>query len=647
MKAYNYFKILFLSLTCVKTAKAQVPFTDYLCSSDTLFNSAKRFSNTVNSTTIINSLKTSNFADGQLNGEISGIGFNRSSTFTNYEGKGKLKSFESGFLYSLHNFSSGSQLTAINKNSVSLSIIGQPALSGTETVPYSSNIVPIPTRLQKMITGESSFSSSNSRGNLFVTTKFYRNNNDLYIVNKDTFSSANDKGVITPQFEGLKTNFKTLLSKLSSAEYEGWILELDRINNNVQYRRFDLGRSPRSAFKIVSERISDATTSKITETYQVLGDDGFNILIKTVENNKVHEFYVYSEEETAQENHWTRINPEVSGKVESLGKNYLIDLYSSIIKDSTLQYTVFLNVKDLHYNRANQNIILTSQGGTEDFDQFINSYGLKTTETSGPVLASNLKEFLSSGLVSDPYGSIIEIKGSDDLALITKCNFDFGRGRKFTNPVSINLYNVQYEDENSIPQDAQFLVFSESVFSNQQGQNPSHKTGVNNFQNEIYLANLTGVDFDGVSVDFTKLDYRLVGVETSGASISIAKYSEAYLPLIVLGNSPNLTTDSISVLKGFAEQFINPIKCEEANTIIEIEEQMVEVIAFPNPISKDGINGKLLKINTKDNLNLYDFSGKLILREHDSNCMDISKCDVGLYILKGDLGWSKKVVIID
>ena len=70
MKAYNYFKILFLSLTCVKAAKAQVPFTDYLCSSDTLFNSAKRFSNTVNSTTIINSLKTSNFADGQLNGEI-------------------------------------------------------------------------------------------------------------------------------------------------------------------------------------------------------------------------------------------------------------------------------------------------------------------------------------------------------------------------------------------------------------------------------------------------------------------------------------------------------------------------------------------------------------------------------------------------
>ena len=161
------------------------------------------------------------------------------------------------------------------------------------------------------------------------------------------------------------------------------------------------------------------------------------------------------------------------------------------------------------------------------------------------------------------------------------------------------------------------------------------------------MANLTGFDFDGVSVDFTKLDYRLVGVETSGASISIAKYSEAYLPLIVLGNSPNLTTDSISVLKGFAEQFINPIKCEEANTIIEMEEQMVEVIAFPNPISIGNVNGKVLNINIKDNLNLYDFSGNLILREEDSNHMDISKCDVGLYILKGDLGWSKKVVIID
>ena len=206
---------------------------------------------------------------------------------------------------------------------------------------------------------------------------------------------------------------------------------------------------------------------------------------------------------------------------------------------------------------------------------------------------------------------------------------------------------MQYEDENSIPQDAQFLVFSESVFSNQQGQNPSHKTGVNNFQNEIYLANLNGVDFEGVSVDFTKLDYRLVGVETSGASISIAKYSEAYLPLIVLGNSSNLTSDSITVLKGFAEQFIDPIKCEESNTIIEMEKQMVEVIAFPNPISIGNVNGKVLNINIKDNLNLYDFSGNLILREEDSNHLDISKCDVGLYILKGDLGWSKKVVIID
>jgi hypothetical protein len=644
MKSFKNFALIIVSGAYAGQAHAQVPFTNYLCAADTSFKGLKNYSSTVKSNSIGFSVNGDAQVDGSLTGEISGLGFNRNTSFTNYQGKGTVKTFESGFLYSLHNYNNGNTLSSINKNTISLSVLDKPLISNTEAVPYATNIAPRPTRLQKMNTGESSFSSSNSRGNLFISTRYFRSNKELFVLNNDTFPNTNDKGIVTAQFEGQKTNFKQLLSKMSSAEYEGWILELDRINNNIQYRRFDLGRAPRSAFKIISERVNETTSSIITESYQVLGDE-FNILLKTTENNKIHEFYVYSEIENSLESHWTLLNKEVSGKLETLNREYLIDLYQSILRDTTLEYTIFHKIKDLHYNRANQNIILISQGGSSDYNKFLQDNGLSKVIDLKISYSSNLKEFESGGIINDPYGSIIEIKGIDDLPLFTKCNFDLGKGRKFTNPVSINLTNVQYEDENFLPKNSSYFVFTEGVFSNKQGQNPGNKKGENDFQNEIYLADLSLTDESDVSIDFSKLDYRLVGVTAGGEEISIPKYSEAYMPIVMVNKSLNLSADTISVLKGFAEQFINPILCEESNSTEVIQDVIVDVIVYPNPISKGISAESVLKCNIKDNLRLYDFVGNLVLESLDTNELDISKCQSGLFIIKGDKGWSRKVVI--
>lgn len=621
---------------------AQVPFTSYLCAMDTIFSGKSAIAK---QKLTKDNFFGSSFSKNTTNlpsGEIKGLAINRSGNFNYFTGGSELKSFKDGQLFTTHKIDSAGVVISKIGKSIAKFDIGTKSSSTLSYVPFAANVNPQPTTLSSIYLGTTNYQTTNNRGNIFVVEDFYVNNREIKKLNRDTFDSNNNFGGYTA-YPDDNTDYSLILNSLNSAEYTGWFLELDRTNNNFQYRRFDLGRAPRKCAIVQSERTqTPASLSRVNQTYQVLGGNGFNILVRTQLNNNVQEFSVYSEEENTLGEHWSLLNPINSGKIQPLTKEMLLDLFKAVVTHPTLEFTYFLNVTDIKVNDVTGSIILVTPGGIENIDDFKANFGIQTT----PVILTFLASSQSGSNYNDKLGHILEINASNFVVTDFKGGVASkgGNGRFFSNPYAISFYNVGYFNSNSDPINTSYAIVSERVLDNSLNQNPSYKKNQVDFQNEVYLVNLDEVLQSSNTIDFSTKSFELFQVLENNSYLIQSNYTESYLPFISVTKNLNGSVDSLNLVRGFADFYIKPDSCISSVSINEIATvASKEVIIYPNPL--DCASGNCdLSINTTDDVTVFNVHGQKVATFNNTNKLNLSNLNNGIFIVKGAKGWSKILI---
>ncbi len=629
-----------LSFT-LTTLNAQTPFTNYFCELDTQFNGKEIY--TKQSLTK-NSIWSSNHVSlpgNKSNGIISGATLNRNGNFKYFPGSSNIKTFSNANVYTTHNFdSSNIKISKFGKSELVFNVGESATLSSFNYIPFANDLNPKPIQFGNIELGTSNYQTTNNRGNLFAIESFYANNTQVYAAIKDSFSAQNAPAITTSNFPNDNTNFTNILGKLNSAEYTGWIIEMDRLTNSFQKRRFDLGRSPRKAIIINSNRTSaSASLANISRTFQILGDNEFNILIKTELNNNVQEFYVYSEEDNTLGTKWSLVNEISGGSVQPLSRNALTNLFQYIITKTELEFTYFLNVTDIEHNPNTNSLLVITPGGTADINAFKSKYGIN----NDLVVSSYLIPLLSASNYTDKLGHIIEIDGEDNLTSL-RLGITTTSGKFVSNIDKIGFTNLSYIDAQSDPQNTSFAIFSESVFDNSAGQNPSFKKNSSEFQNEVYLVNLKEVLPSASVVDFKNKNFELFQTLDNNTMAMPISYRETYLPYFYISKNQNNNVDSFCFMRGFAEFYVAPEVCSQSNSNDEILKSNVVYGVYPNPLNRN--NGSYtLNLISADATAIYSLQGNLIAAFDKSTSIEVDSIKPGLYIIKGSQGWTEKIVI--
>ncbi|SDL44881.1 choice-of-anchor I family protein [Chryseobacterium taihuense] len=73
----------------------------------------------------------------------------------------------------------------------------------------------------------------------------------------------------------------------------------------------------------------------------------------------------------------------------------------------------------------------------------------------------------------------------------------------------------------------------------------------------------------------------------------------------------------------------------------EVKAEKATFNVFPNPV----IKGNLVYFNRKQNYEMYDMSGKLMSKEKNALTIDTSKLSTGVYIIKTDEGFTKRIIV--
>lgn len=620
---------------------SQTPFTKYFCEVDTLFNNSEKISSKSLAKNSLwasnNKLKNNTSASGKING----IAINRTSNFSNYTGGSNLKTFTTAHIYTTHNFDSAGKIsTKFGKTEVGFNI-GQPAnVTAFNFIPFGTEINPQPIQINGIVLGSLSFQTSNSRGNLFAAEQYFKSNKELKGKMVDTLTSSLTPEIFPNKYPSDKTDYKNLLVSLNSAEYTGWIIEMDRSTNSFQRRRFDLGRSPRKSMIVQSNRTATSGSNATANlTYQILGENEVNILIKTVLNKNIQEFYVYTEEENTTGDHWSLINKIQGGSLQPLEKNILKNLFESIISNTELEFTSFLNITDIKLNTNTNSLILCSPGGYVDLTNFKNKYG----KANDVVLATNLLAKQSGSIVNDKLGIIYEIDGEGMLIAFNQ-GFNTTQGKFVSNIDNVSITNITYIDQNSDPQNTSYLIFSENVFDNSLGQNPKHKTTTSSYQNEHFLVNLNTLKDNADVIEFKNQNFESYMIQSSTSSSILGTYSEAFMPLFYIDQNSNSGIDSLSFVRGFAEYFIQPELCDNNISIEPIGKENQTILVYPNPVNCN-LTECLLHVNIQDDMILYTTEGKALREFKNTNQIELDGINAGIYFIKGSKGWSEIIVV--
>ncbi len=638
----NVIKAVTLSIAgTFSLSNAQTPFTKYFCELDTQFKNneilTKQSLKKNAPWYALHNAKSKTSASGS----ISGIALNRSGNFKYYSGASNIKTFSNGSIYTTHNFdSAGIKSSAIGKSELVFNIGENATISSFSGIPYASDLTPNPISLGKILLGTTNYQTTNNRGNIFAIENFYNTNIDVFNAIKDSFDISSSPSISPSKYPNDNTDFSSIINKLNSAEFTGWILEIDRLNNTFQKRRFDLGRAPRKAVIINSTRTATTPSlANISRTYQILGENDFNILIKTELNNNVQEFYVYSEEENSLSSHWTLINERSSGKIQPLSKTALTNLFLYVVNNANLEFTYFLNVTDIKINETTNTLLIVTPGGNSDINTFKNKYGI----TGEPILCSYLTPLLVGSTYTDKLGHIIEIDG-DDALTFTKMGFKTPTGKFVSNIESITFNNLSYVDEKSDPQNTSFAILSERVFENTMGQNPTHKKNPSEFQNEVYLVNLESLTSSSNTVDIGSKNFELFQILGNNTISLPVSYSETYLPLFSVTKDFNQNVDSLSFIRGFADYFIAPEVCLQNSSIENIATQKYTNGIYPNPLNCQTGNCSLA-LKQSDAVAIFSIQGQLIQTFEKSESIELENFKTGLYFIKGSTGWSEILVI--
>ncbi len=567
---YIYLAILLSSFSI--DLYSQKAFQKYFCEIDTSYNGKEKIAKYSLKKNSIWGTNTSFVSGTSPMGRIQGMAINRSSNFVYFSGVSNLKTFNTAQIFNTHNIdSSGKVISRISRTDVKFNINENASTTAFSNITYATDLKPKPIALGNIVLGVTNFQTSNNRGNLFAIEQFYENNYQVHQTKNDTFKATSSLGGFQT-YPGDKVKYIDTLKSLNSSDYTGWILEIDRLNNGFQKRRFDMGRSPRKALYVNSIRqTSSGTNATINSTYQVLGENELNVLVKTQLVNSVQEFYVYSESENKNGSHWTLVNKIIKGTIMPLNRSALINVFKHIATDTSLEFSYFLNVTDFTFNSITNSLILVSPGGVADVNSFTSKYSI----AKQPNLMSYLSSYLANGKVTDVLGAIIEID-IDDVSTATKCGVSNSMGKFFSNPHKITLVNVAYNDSLSKPSSTSYAIISEQVFDNSKGQNPKGKKKQSDYQNDVFLFNLANITTEETLTDLINQPFELFQILEPNTTLTLPSYSETYYPLFNASLNNNNSTDSFNCTRGFADYFIKPFDCSNAyDTIINMDSSYV------------------------------------------------------------------------
>ena len=202
-----------------------------------------------------------------------------------------------------------------------------------------------------------------------------------------------------------------------------------------------------------------------------------------------------------------------------------------------------------------------------------------------------------------------------------------------------------YFDSKADPINTSYAIVSERILDNSLNQNPSYKKTQVDFQNEVYLVNLDDVLPSSNTIDFSTKSFELFQVLENNSYLIQSNYTEAYLPFISVTKNLNGSVDSLNLVRGFADFYINPVDCNAGINVEEIETiaSNNDVIIYPNPL--DCTSGNCdLSINTTDDVTIFNVLGQKVATFNNTNKLNLSNLNNGIFIVKGSKGWSKILI---
>jgi len=415
-------------------------------------------------------------------------------------------------------------------------------------------------------------------------------------------------------------NYQTIIGNLKAFENTGWMVEIDRLGDKFNGKRYDLGRGNRIDYWIQSTRSSSASNvlASATNSYQIFGDTA-SIIIKTLLTNGVQKFFVYNDNKSVDD-YFVLLNDVSGSSAMPLTREQLLDIYTLALKKGA---TLFPKISSLVYSTNIDKLVIGVQGGKFSSTRFSDTAMVKNS-----TLSKLFTSYDDGSELNLKFGSLLYLDLVDNKLVNGVTLGNTGINNKFiSNPGNLSVHNFSYTDSNGNIQNLEYMALVESVSTNEDKQNPARFTDASDFQNEVYLAQIPA---DGI---ISKTSFQLLSTLPKNTDMVVAEYKECYIPFLGAIKDKSVKSvggDSILWIDGFANNFINGVTC---NNNISVKELNKDLRFYPNPIHKS--KNCLITISDKlqSEVLIYNLQGRLILTT-TSNKIDLSNVACGIYVVK-------------
>jgi len=621
MKKYFIFGIFALSLSSLF---GQNMYANLFCEGDTLFNGKLNVSSEglMSRSCLFSDFNASALSNNILQGSINGITLNKLGSTVNTVGN--IPSIESVIMYvttteNRNGFQKGHVYKVVATTSrepsiKNISLNSVTELSGTSL--FGNNYL---SDLGKIRLGLTSFSSSSQKGNYFFDEHVSKSNSELFLKLGDTTSVSVLQKISGATYPSDDANYQTIMGDIKAFENTGWMVEVDRLGDKFNGKRYDLGRGNRIDYWLQSIRSSSANNvlASVINSYQIFGDSA-SIIVKTSLSNGIQKFYVYNENQSISD-YFVLMNDVVAGNPMPLTKNQLLDIYALAIKKGA---TLFPKISSIAYSYNMGSLIIGVQGGKFPSVRFSDTSIVKKS-----TLSKLFTSYDDGAELNVKYGSLLYLDLVNNKLINGVTLGNTGVNNKIiSNPGNLSVHNFSYTDSNGNIQNFEYMALVESVSTNEDKQNPSRFSDPSDFQNEVYVAQIPN---NGV---IDKASFKLLSTLPKNSDMVVAEYKECYIPFLGAIKDKSAKTiggDSVLWMDGFANNFINGTTCNNAS----VKELTKPLNFYPNPFNKTKNNVLTISDKLMGNVAIYNMQGALVMNA-SSNKLDLSNVACGIYVIK-------------
>ncbi len=475
--------------------------------------------------------------------------------------------------------------------------------------------------------GYINFTTGQNRGQIFAVENFVLNNADVFKLSGDSADFTVPSGASA--FAG---------KNIKKYQNSGWVVEVDRLSADLSCptcgivkKHYDLGRLDRSGLVANSRR--NGTNDGLLQTTVQVTDGLPSVIIKTTNNSGLISFFAYKESEEA----FVLLNESSSGgSIIALTENQLLNL-----KDLALQKgaTMYNKLTSIAQNPETGFIYIAEEGGNVTSSVFSDTLIKFNGELALHLQTLDSKDG-ADGKFKDPHGRILVLNQDDEIVSVF---LEGGKSsipnRAFSNPSSLYAQSFEYQDEKGDFQRASFLVVSENITVNDDGQNPAGITNREDMFNELFFLNL-GITSPTVN------DMKTFAILPPGVQSTMTMNPASFSPLLVAiqngkqSNSAPYNDVALVAFDGFEKFFVNPSLCDNVG-VLSLTKDDSQFIAYPNPA-----NSKV-NFNKTYDISLYDMTGALVKTTKNTDYLNIEGLKQGFYFVRNELGQSLKLYIYE